>query len=263
MEFKALYPASRKLLLDNISELDIFKYFCKDFKRVGEHFVSPILIDGKPNTGQKAARIIYTGNRYILHDFRAGQSWSSIEFTALMTNLSIHDSIKYLCDLFGIVESNEFERKQKPTLISRKELEHHEKDKIFIDVKYCKWTAEALEFWNKFGWTPTMLDLARIRAISTFWIRTSSEYKSRYNSAYLGGLSFSFDFCEHDLVFRRKIYNPLTPIKELKWKNNSTKEIIQGLHTVDCHVDTFYLTSSLKDCGPFWRINGYPCAGAP
>jgi len=265
MIFKTFYPVSRKLLLDSVSELDIFKHFCPNFNRVGEHFVSPILIDGRPNKGQKAARILFTGKRFILHDFRAGQSFGAIEFASIMTGFSIEDTIKYLCDLFGITEGTFFDRKLTPKLINKEELENatQQQRSINIDVKYTPWTRESLLYWYQFGWLPYMLDLATIRPVSNFWIRMGNEYKSSYNSAYLGGLSFSYDFGEHDGVFRRKIYNPLTEIKELKWKNNSTKEIIQGLNTIDCHLDTFYLTSSLKDCGVFWRLKGYPCAGAP
>jgi len=265
MIFKTFYPASKKLLLDSVSELDIFKHFCPNFNRVGEHFVSPILIDGRPNKGQKAARILFTGKRFILHDFRAGQSFGAIEFASIMTGFSIEDTIKYLCDLFGITEDTFFDRKLIPKLICKEELENatHSQQSINIDVKYTPWTRESILYWYQFGWLPYMLDIAHIYPISNFWIRMGSEYKSSYNSAYLGGLSFSYDFGEYDGVFRRKIYNPLTEIKELKWKNNSTKEIIQGLHTIDCHLDTFYLTSSLKDCGVFWRLKGYPCAGAP
>lgn len=264
MIFQTLYPASRKLLLESVSELDIFKHFCKDFNRVGEHFVSPILVDGRPNKGQKAARILYTGNRFILHDFRVGQTFSAIEFASLMTGLNIRDTIAYLCDLFGLSRSGDHTFKPTPRLVSRNFIDKSTKQpQAYIDVKYTSWTRESILYWYEFGWLPYMLDLARIRPISNFWIRVSDEYKSGYNSAYLGGLSFSYDFGEYDGVFRRKIYNPLTEIKELKWKNNSTKEIIQGLNTIDCHLDTFYLTSSLKDCAPFWRLKGYPCAGAP
>ena len=264
MVFQTLYPASKKLLLENVSEVDIFKYFCKDFNKVGEHFASPILVDGKPNKGQKAARVLYTGKRFILHDFRIGQSFSALEFASVMTNLSIRDTIEYLCDLFGLAHSDAFENKPIPRLMSREFMEHSTKQPpVYIDVKYTSWTKESILYWYDCGWLPYMLDLALIKPISNFWVRVSDEYKSGYNSAYLGGLSFSYDFGEYEGIFRRKIYNPLTEIKELKWKNNSTKEIIQGLNTIDCHLDTFYLTSSLKDCGPYWRVKGYPCAGAP
>jgi hypothetical protein len=265
MIFKTFYPASKKLLLDSVSELDIFKHFCPNFNRVGEHFVSPILIGGRPNKGQKAARILFTGKRFILHDFRAGQSFGAIEFASIMTGFSTEDTIKYLCDLFGITEDTFFDRKLIPRLINKEELENATQPRrsINIDVKYTPWTRESLLYWYQFGWLPYMLDLAHIYPISNFWIRMGNEYKSSYNSTYLRGLSFSYDFGEYSGIFRRKIYSPLTEIKELKWKNNSTKEIIQGLHTIDCHLDTFYLTSSLKDCGPFWRLKGYPCAGAP
>lgn len=263
MIFKTFYPASRKLLLENVSELDIFKYFCKDFKRIGEHFVSPILFDGRPNKGSKAARILYTGNRFILYDFRAGQSFGAIEFASVMTGMSYDDTIKFLCDKFGVLEDGVFTGRFQQKSIMRNIESTRRQEGISIDVNYTPWTLEALMYWYEFGWLPYMLDKANIRPIDHFWLRIGSNYLSSYNSLNLGGLSFSYDLGEYDDVYRRKIYNPLAEKKELKWKNNSTKEIIQGLYTIDCHLDTFYLTSSLKDCAPFWRLKGYPCAGAP
>lgn len=262
MIFNTSRPASKQLLLDNVSELDIFILFCPNFKSVGRRFKSPILVDGRPNTGSDAANILYRDGYFKLYDYRAGEAFDSFSFAMLMTGLDFSGIIKYLCDIFGITNNGGVELKPKRSLVNKNLVFENSKD-FTIDIKYEPWSKESLQYWIEFGWQPYMLDKACIRPIERFWMSNDSDYRQVYDKPSIGPISFTYDFVEIDGVFRRKIYNPLTKYKSLKWKNNTNKSIIQGLNTIDYHVDTLYIVSSLKDCGPYWSVNSHPCAIAP
>ena len=262
MIFNTSRPASKQLLLDNVSELDIFILFCPSFKSVGRRFKSPILVDGRPNTGSNAANILYRDGYFKLYDYRAGEAFDSFSFAMLMTGLDFSGIIKYLCDAFGITNNGGIEIKPKRSLISKDLVFENSKD-YTIDVKYEPWSKKSLQYWIEFGWQPYMLDAAHIRPIERFWMSNDSDYRQAYDRPSIGPISFTYDFIEMDGIFRRKIYNPLTKHKSLKWKNNTNKSIIQGLNTIDYHVDTLYIVSSLKDTGCYWSIFNKPCAIAP
>lgn len=262
MIFSTQRPASKQLLLDNVSELDIFLLFCKHFKEVGRRFKSPIFVDGRANTGIDAANILYRDGVFRLYDWRAGQSFDCFAFAMLMTGLDFKDTIKYLCDEFRLTYSDSIDIRPKRSLQS-KDIIYENHNEYTIDVKYEPWRKESLDYWISHGWQPYMLDKCNIKPIERFWMSNSDEYRIEYNRPLIGPISFVYDFTEYDGIFRRKIYNPLTSRKNLKWKNNTNKLIIQALNTIDYHVEILYIVSSMKDCGGFGTILNKPCAIAP
>jgi hypothetical protein len=246
-----------------VSELDIFNLYCKDFKQIGRRFKSPILVGGRPNTGSEAANILYRDGVFKLYDYRAGRAFDSFSFAMLMTGLNFKDLIQHLCEVFGIISNNSGITPQiSRSLLSKDILFENTKD-YEIDVKYEPWTNESLGYWTMHGWQPYMLDACEIRPIERFWMSNDSEYRQQYSRPLIGPISFAYDFGKLDGIFRRKIYNPLAERKNLKWKNNTSKLIIQALRTIDYHCPTLYIVSSMKDCGPIWSINGKPSAIAP
>jgi hypothetical protein len=261
MIFNTLRPASKQILLDKVSELDIFLLFCPNFKCIGRPFQSPIEVNGRPNTGSGAAVIFQRNGSLRLHDFRAGESYDPFSFVMLMTGLDFRDTVGYLCDTFAITNSG-IAPAQKRELVSRNIISESPRN-YSIEVKYENWTYRTLQYWKDYGWQPYMLDKAKIRPIERFWMSSGDDYRSSYTRPEIGPISFSYDFYEIDGIFRRKIYNPLTKQKNLKWKNNTNKNIIQALNTIDYHVDTLYIVSSMKDCGPYWTILNKPVAIAP
>jgi hypothetical protein len=255
-------PVSKELLLEKVSELDIFRLFCRDFSKIGKKFKSPILVEGRPNVGKEAAVILWKASKsLVFYDFRLGKSFNCINFAILMTGLSFADVIQYLSKRFGLMDGTWTKIRQAP--IHNEETIERAALPCIITVKYESWKKESLDYWLQYGWKPFMLDLANIRPIEKFWLAYNSDKRIEYDRTKIGHISFTYDFFKVDNIFRRKIYCPLTDNKNLKWKNNTNKGIIQALNTIDEHIDTLYLTSSMKDCGPYWTLLGHPCAIAP
>lgn len=261
MIFRTYYPASRKLLLDNVSEIDIFRIWCKDFKALDKPFRSPIIISGSSNSNNGSAVIGYANGHLVFRDFRIGRSFGSIQFASEMTSLSGNSLVQYLCEYFSLNVDHEFFETKQPKYEKTIDIKQVEKQISRIDVKYKHWNNEELEYWGNHGWTKDMLDRCRIHPVSHFFL-WKDDNRIEYNRRITKSMSFSYDFGEMDGVFRRKVYSPQAK-RGLKWFTNSNRMTIQGSSTIDSHVKTLFLTSSMKDIGPFWRILGHPCAVAP
>lgn len=265
MIFRTLYPASRKLLLESVSELDIFLIWCKSFKALNKNFRSPIIVAGANNSSEDSANIGRINGHYVFRDFRLGQSFGCIQFAQVMTGMGKEKVIQYLCESFGLRVKSIANPSIRAEVMPQEELLKMaavEKKPATIDVKYAPWTLPRIAFWTDCGWLPNMLDKAQIRPIDRFWITYGNGVRLEYDESKLGLMSFTFDFCEVDGLFRRKVYSPFA-FREFKWKNNAPRNILQGLNTIESHIPKLYLTSSLKDCGPFWTIKQHPCACAP
>ena len=263
MIFKTSYPASRKLLLDNVSELDIFLLWCKDFKTLEQRFRSPIIINGRESSGDRNANIGLISGRYVFRDFRLGKSFGAFQFAEVMSGYSGQALMEYLCERFNInVREVFFRGKIRNEIILNTE-NKPQKSIIEIDVSYKDWTVNELIYWRNHGWALEMINEAKIRSIDACVIRKNTLDNSFIiKSSELKSMMFSYDFGMYDGIFRRKIYSPQAESK-YKWKNNAGSNVIQGLNTIQSHVPVIYITSSMKDIGPFWITNGRPCAVAP
>ena len=85
MNFSTQRPASKQLLLDNVSELDILLLFCKDFKAINRRFKSPIFVSEKEDEGIGTAYILHKGDRFKLYDHRIGKSFDPFSLAMIMT----------------------------------------------------------------------------------------------------------------------------------------------------------------------------------
>ena len=76
-------------------------------------------------------------------------------------------------------------------------------------------------------------------------------------------LAYSYDYYMHEGIFRRKLYFPEKTGKE-KWLSNVDNTIIQNWDLLPkSGGDVLFITSSKKDCGPFYRIYNKWNACAP
>ena len=65
---------------------------CPHFKTVGRHFRSPIILDGKPNTGIPAANIYQCDDgHFLLTDYRVGETFGVFNFNLAQFNKSIQE----------------------------------------------------------------------------------------------------------------------------------------------------------------------------
>lgn len=223
-------------ILSIISELDIFKYYCLNFKELDKPFSSEFREDPKPS-----CRISARDGFFLYKDFGETSShncWGyvmrkfSCDYRTALNIVASDFNLSTKSDIFGTKTFN-----VKPKTNSKNKITRV-KDTL-IQVKRRKWLDIDKEFWfDKYGITQKTLELYRVSPIQHFWI---SNY--RYDCGISNVYCYYYYF---DTAHRFKIYNPYST-KFNKWYSNINGTVIQGIGVLPKEGDNLIITKSLKD----------------
>lgn len=246
-------PLITSNVYSRITSLDVFEKYCPNFKEIGRSFPSMFRNDLNPSV-----QISIIGNDLLYKDFGEEGSYRAIPFVARLFGTDYRGALEIINKDFklGLGESlGNFPSKP----VNAKAREFFEKcseiSKVSLTeilIKKRDFTLEDLTYWGQYYWTLEMLNSTDIVPISHFWsIKASLNKKDFFVS---DKYSYSFDYYFHKGVFRRKIYQPFN--KPIKFVSNVDYSIVQGYKRLSKTGRVLFITSSLKDCGPFWRL-GY------
>lgn len=249
--FRAILPLTVDNILLKTDEYTIFKYYCKGFQDVGKMFSSPLREDPDPS----AIVSPYHGN-LIFRDFGLGKSFKPIEFVSYLFKLNFKDTLERINFDLGLGLHSDSNVIRVPQIQLKSDyipLATDKTDTIF-QIHSIPHTNETYKYWEEFSWTPSMLDLAKIRNIDAFWVEKNDKYY--FNTS--RQLSFSYDYYWINGVFKRKIY---LPNNSNRFYTNADYTIIQGWDLLPKNGDDIlFITSSLKDIGPLMRLGYSACA---
>ena len=222
-------------ILSVISELDIFKFYCTNFKEIDKPFSSEFREDPKPS-----CRISNRDGFFLYKDFGETSShncWGYVmrKFSCnYKTALSIvsndfnlsHKYTKFVTKSFNVNKKIPIkkDKKSKDTIIKVKRREWLNIDKEFWYDKYC------IKF--------ETLDKFNVAPITNFWI-DNYRYDCDVSQVYCY-------YYYKDTVHRFKIYNPYSD-KFNKWYSNVNGTIIQGINMLPKSGDKLIISKSLKD----------------
>lgn len=249
--------ASRELIDKYLTSYDIFSFYCSGFTKLGKKFKSDI------RTGDKdpSASIIYYRNDLLYTDFGRQGSYRAIDYVARRFNISYYDALQKIAEDFGLLKVNQNQVYHKIKYESKElNITYKEKTPSIIQIKSQDFTKADLEYWNNYYWTEYMLNVIGVKSISHFFITNESKDMNNQIFYTQNTLSFSFEYYWLDGIFRRKLYFPHRE-KEYRFLTNGGSSIVQGWDTLPKKGgDTLFITSSLKDIGPFWRLGYYAIA---
>jgi hypothetical protein len=213
------YNMDRAAILERIGPEKIFSYYLKlpiDNSRL---FKSPLRVDNHPTCS------FYIKNDTLLfHDFGRGKSYGPIDVVMELYSLSYKDALK------KIVEDEQH--------ISKLSLNVKLRPAINLDVIFDGWNDEYLSYWKQFG-------IAE-KTLKKFWVnpvRTVYNNESLYMRSTKANPIYGYKFPSS----RVKLYRPLSPDKEKKWRGNASAEDISGLVQLPSKGVVLFVTSSLKD----------------
>jgi hypothetical protein len=234
-------------VLMRITSYDIFRRYCENFTSPEAKFCSTFRSDPKPS-----CIIGIVGGDLLYKDFGETGSYRAIPYVARKFGVSYRDALQIINEDFSLGlgtstkaltpishEAEQFQKKIKENV--RKE--------TILKVKYKDFSAKDLSYWGQYYWTLEMLKSVDIKPISHFWIDNE---RNNFRMFTPWGLTYTMDYYYHKGVFRRKIYQPFN--KEMKFLSNIDETIVQGYKRLDKTGDMLVITSSLKDCGIFWRL---------
>ena len=212
------------VILSKISEYDIFRHYCSNFKELGVKFCSDLREDNKPGVS--------------IVDWKGTLLYKDFAFEEHTFNCFGYVMHKYSLDFVGALQiiSRDFGLGLTATDVVPTARKYSYKrtplKRAVIRIKSRHWSSADADYWKKFCIPKNLLVRFDVHPIEYFWINEtrfhplSISYAFRFNSGY-------------------KIYSPLEA--ENKWYSNVGKSVVQGYSQLARAGKIVFLTSSLKD----------------
>lgn len=213
-----------EVILSKISEYDIFRHYCSNFKEPGVKFCSDLREDNKPGVS--------------IVDWKGTLLYKDFAFEEHTFNCFGYVMHKYSLDFVGALQliSRDFGLGLTATDVVPTAKKYSYKKtplrRAVIRIKSRHWSSADADYWQKFCIPKNLLVRFDVHPIEYFWINEtrfhphSISYAFRFNSGY-------------------KIYSPLEG--ENKWYSNVSKDVVQGYAQLARSGEIVFLTSSLKD----------------
>jgi len=221
---------TQEQILDQISEKDLFRFYCPNFVDVDTFFVSDLRKETKPS-----CRVTDFGGYLLYKDFGSSEPGTNI-WGYLMR--------KYNCsyrDTFDIV-ANDFNLKHSEIVkgeinYSSSITKAEPSRRTVIKIKVRPWMLLDKNYWyERYSIDKLRLEEYTVKPISNFWINDTLFYSDQP--------SFSYDYYFHNGRLLRKIYQPLS---KWKWYSNIDNTVVQGIANIPKYNDLLIITKSLKD----------------
>jgi hypothetical protein len=235
-------------IFKKVNELDLWKYYCKNFEEIDKSFCSELYDDRNPG-----CRIFYSNNNKLLYkDFGdEGKMYGVFDYIQIKYNCTFKEALRIVANDFNILKSNVILNTDNKELKLEEKFLFKPKSTIrilpqpfnYIDYKY----------WEQYGIPLKLLEEYNVYACKEVYlykkdrIITFTYHKSNPIYAYKfitdGKVSY-------------KIYFPLAD-KKHKWLfSGGSADDIEGYDQLNHFGDKLILTKSLKDC-MVYRLCGY------
>ncbi len=218
---------SADLILQYITEYDIFKYYISSLKSPNKSFCSELRKDNNPTC---KVSLLSKGWRY--KDFGTGVSMGCFNYIMQKYNLNYPEALKVISIDFnlGLTVGEKINKIPKELLIGKK---YEPKKDANVQIVSRSWKCEDLDYWSKYNINKNLLNKYLVKPLKGFYL----------NSLYINlkrEMGFAYCFGNH----KYKIMRPNAP-KEFKWTSN-TGEVVQGLLQLK-PGGLLFITSSYKD----------------
>ena len=213
-----------EVILSKISEYDIFRHYCPNFKKTGVKFCSDLREDKKPGVS-----IVDWKGTLLYKDFAFEEhTFNCFGYVMHKYNLEFVGALQLISRDFGLgLSSTAIAPTAKKYVYQKTPLK-----RSVIRIKSRHWSSADADYWKKFCIPKSLLVRFDVHPIEYFWINEtrfhphSISYAFRFNSGY-------------------KIYSPHE--EENKWYSNVGKNVVQGYSQLARSGKIVFLTSSLKD----------------
>jgi len=229
-------------LMSKVSSFDIFTYYCPNFKQLGKPFCSEFRPDKNPSCNIK----MWKGD-LLYKDFGNGDGFRAIDYVMYKYNLGFNEAINKIYGELGCktIQSDFNDTSSISYRGHNCGISNSSNSNSIIRIKKRDYTTKDIEYWSRFYWTEDMLKMSKTYSISHYWI--NDVFFNVENE-----LGFSYDYYEHNGIFRRKLYFPER--SDYKWFSNVDNSIVQLVDVAPKSGDVLFITSSKKDAGVFWRM---------
>lgn len=235
---------TKEEILSKVSQLDIFKKYCKNFEELDKSFKSEFYYDTNPS-----CRIyINQNNSPCYKDFGTGEFYDCFSYVQKKFSVNFHESLRIIATDFNINQLKISFNPQFRSLLMLNDpidVKPYPKAKSKIEIYPQNYSLTDYNYWSQYKIPFQLLEDYDVFACKYVYLykadkTTIFEYK-KSNPIY--GYRFT-----NDGKYSYKIYFPLAE-KKYKWLfSGGSANDIEGYDQLDFHGDTLILTKSLKDC---------------
>lgn len=224
-------------VLKKVSPYQIFRYYLPELK-IGKCISSPFRTDKDPSFGLFIGK---DSGEVIFNDLRGGNSGNWVTFLMKLYGVTFREALSMVnrdMDL-GLMDNGiNTLRTSKLTskIVDDLSPEEHNRD-LILNVRKRKWNQKDADYWLSYGITSKLLG-TETQPISSYWFND-------WKSIIAEPLSYVYDFYFDGLIWRRKIYQPLS-VKN-KWKTNLNNLVIDGIKDIPKKGELLIITKSRKD----------------
>lgn len=237
-----------EMILERISEEDIFRRYISNFQDINKSFCSELRIDSKPD-----CRIyVSSSNKLYYKDFANGDHLDCFYYVMKKFNCNYFEALNIIANDFNI-KKLEYRDKIIPGFVKKMD-KPIRREKARIEIVSQPFNYVDYSYWEQFG-----IDLELLNQYNVFSCKYVYLYKgiNRYILEYnKKNPVYAYRFTRPD-DYSYKIYKPLEPDKTKKWLfSGGASDDIEGYDQLNLHGDVLILTKSLKDC-MCYRSMGY------
>jgi DNA primase len=223
-----LEPITKKLILEKLTEYDIYSYYMVNKFEIGKVMSSPFRSDKNPSFAIFKSK---GTNELLYKDHGTGLVGDCISFVSNLRGINYSEAL-------DLVYNDLIENKIKLTIKGKQIQEIYNPVDTIISILKKNFTINDDEYWGKYKVIDRkLLKRFDISPIYTFWIndRKSPMYYTK-----------DFPLYAYKVFDKYKIYSPYAD-KKNKWRNNCGLYDLQGLEQLEYKQDTLIITKSLKD----------------
>lgn len=222
---------SLQTLREQLGDKNILQFYFGAFD-VGKNYRSFFREDEHASTSffysEKSGSLVY-------RDFATGEVLDFVGFVKKLFKCSYLEALQRIAIDFGLIPG---ERSSTRAAIIERIEPKPKKDKV-LKVGVCKFTAEHLAYWAKYGITLDELIANNVYAVQNMFIN------GIVIPTKVGALRFAYLLKDEDDKEYLKVYSPNDT--EYKWVSSSPLSLPFGLHELQFTGDTLVITKSAKE----------------
>jgi|TARA_R110000782_G_scaffold18150_2_gene50133 hypothetical protein len=219
------------VILSKITEYDIFRYYCPNFKDLGKLFPSDLREDRSPTVS-----IIPYNGKLLYKDFgHSDHTFDCFNYIKFKYNCTFIDSLRIIDSDFNLnLSSKKASIKFTMGIMAYRQnkVPSFAKTEVILKKRKRLWTRADANFWRQYLVSKQILLMFGVEPVSHFWVNST-----RFTCK---SITYAFRF-----KTRYKIYSPYEETN--KWLSNTKKTDVQGYDQLPYKGERLIITSSLKD----------------
>jgi len=237
---------TKKNVLKYLDSYQLFKAYCKNFRIIGEMFISELRKDDK----EPSCHIIPWEGDLLYKDFGEEKGFRIFDYIGRKFNVGFYDTLRIINRDFGLGLGSGDSKEDDISIIvpekSNFRVEDFEQQPTIITVQRRNWVDLDRRYWKQYEIPLLLLEYHNIYSIANYRIDSKRQDNVPYRiNPYQ--IAYSMDYYFHEGVFRRKLYFPQARGRG-RFKSNVDNTIVQGWSLLPKNgSDILFVTKSYKD----------------